>query len=92
MGGGAEGAAIGRKTLRHADFMFGAMGAGSTEVRCGVRGNPHGAHASKEKSATQVSLSDWLALLGKDTGGLKTPGYSRTVLRTENAEAYAALL
>ena len=35
------------------------------------------------KDATQVSLSDWLALWGKGTGGLKTPGYSKTVLRTE---------
>ena len=37
--------------------------------------------------AARVSLADWLALGGKGTGGLKTPGYSKTVLRTENAAA-----
>ena len=38
----------------------------------------------------RVSLSDCFCPLGKGTGGLKTPGYSKTVLRTENAAAYAA--
>ena len=37
--------------------------------------------------AARVSLADWLALGGKGTGGLKTPGYSKTVLRTENVAA-----
>ena len=45
-----------------------------------------------QRKAARVSLSDWLALWEKGTGGLKTPGYSKTVLRTENAAAYAALL
>ena len=31
----------------------------------------------------RVSLADCCALGGKGTGGLKTPGYSKTVLRTE---------
>ena len=35
----------------------------------------------------RVSLADCFALGGKGTGGLKTPGYSKTVLRTENAAA-----
>ena len=37
--------------------------------------------------AARVCLSDCFALGGKGTGGLKTPGYSKTVLRTENAAA-----
>ena len=37
--------------------------------------------------ALRVSLADCCALGGKGTGGLKTPGYSKTVLRTENAAA-----
>ena len=37
--------------------------------------------------AARVSLSDCFALGGKGTGGLKTPGYSKTVLRTENVAA-----
>ena len=35
----------------------------------------------------RVSLADCCALGGKGTRGLKTPGYSKTVLRTENAAA-----
>ena len=35
----------------------------------------------------RVSLADCWALGGKGTGGLKTPGYPKTVLRTENKAA-----
>ena len=35
----------------------------------------------------RVSLADCFALGAKGTGGLKTPGYPKTVLRTENAAA-----
>ena len=50
-----------------------------------LRVNPHVeiTHAR----AARVSLADCFALGGKGTGGLNPPGYSKTVLRTENVAA-----
>ena len=43
-------------------------------------------------SVARVSLADCFALWGKCTGGLKTPGYSKTVLRTETQRLRRILL
>ena len=40
----------------------------------------------------RVSLSDCFCPMGKGTGGLKTPGYSKTVLRTETQRLRRPLL
>ena len=43
-------------------------------------------------SVAKVSLADCFALWGKCTKGLKTPGYSKTVLRTETQRLRRILL
>ncbi len=71
----------------HADFMLGVMDAVYAEGYLGAWGRPHWATRIDGKERSRGSVLQTGLPCGQSTGGLKTPGYSKTVLRTESAAA-----